>query len=129
MKPFPKWAREYATKAKEALGLHAWSIDLQTAEQPNRNNPDSDACCEADAKYFLAVLRFRPTLVARPTDAAKELIIHELLHCVNAEHDHACTLVEHLLPRGRERTMARELLVAADERRVVRLSRALLHLI
>jgi hypothetical protein len=125
----PKWVRKYTARAKEALGLHSWTIDLQCAEQPNPNNPQSDACCEADPRYLFAILRFKPEHVAEPSEPAKVLILHELLHVVNSEHDEACSFVEHLLPRQRERTMARELLESADERRVVRLSRMLVHLI
>jgi hypothetical protein len=124
----PKWLRRYTRHAIEALGLQVWAVAVRLAEQPSPTSPDADANCCSDVHYLLATLTFRPSVVAEPTNNAKVLVLHELLHLVDAHQDRVVDLLIEQLPEA-ERNLAHNLVTDQREQRVTRLSRMLLPLV
>lgn len=128
MKKPPKWLRCYVRKGIEALGLQVWAVAVKLSDQPSPNDPEADANCCSNVQYLIATLTFRPSVVAKPTVSAKELVLHELLHLADAHLDRVTDLLIDTLPEE-NRNLAFNLVTDQRESRVTRLSRMLVALV
>lgn len=121
----PKWILEYGARVQEALGLGAWALTFEMDEHPNPDVSASDATTYANPRYLEAIIRLRPSCMRRETNAGKVLLIHELLHVVDSAKNRVVNqMVDTHVPEDL-RAHAHEMIIDADERRVVLLSRAL----
>jgi len=127
--PEPRWLRRYIDHAKDCLGLHAWEILLDITPTPNPEVESADATTYAEPSYLYARIAFRPALVARETNIAKVLVLHELLHVAFALRDQTEDHLNYTLLKPKQRDLFRRLSTQMNEQSVVRLSRALLDLV
>ncbi len=121
-----KWLTGYVEHVRNVLGLHAWSFNIQIVDQPNSDNPKADATAFISYRYLSAVLKFKTSIASRRTDGMKVLVIHELLHVVNAGKDLAVhNVMSQYVPVDHQQ-FAVCLVTDADEHMVERLANALL---
>ncbi len=125
----PQWAIQYAKNAQKYLGIEKWQITVEAREIPNLDNQEADATANCRPAYFLAELYFRPYLIAEDHRAARVLILHELVHVLNAYRDVTINDLIGLSYKPRQQKWAHSLFVTADEQAVTSLSEGLVDII
>lgn len=123
----PRWVLAYAERMQQALGLGAWQLTFEMCDQPNPDVPASDATTYANPRYLEALIKLRPSCMKRETNAGKVLLIHELLHVVDSQKSRVMEQLVHAHVPEELQPHIFEMLVDADERRVILLSRALFY--